>query len=454
MFNVTIAVISIVFVAVTLLIMWRPFGINESIPTSIGALIILAFGIVPLTDVYRIGVIVSGASITILSTIVMSIVMESIGIFRWAAIHLAIRAKGSGRALFWYIILLCLLMTLFFNNDGSILITTPIIIQTLSILNLRTRQKIPYLLSGALIATGASAPIGVSNLANLIALNTVGLDLITYSAMMFVPAMIGIFAIAYMLFLYFKREIPKEIMLLHPKSINSIVHSENDNFHPLKVNIDDERPIDWGLFHICIGIVILIRASFFLLTPFGIATEWPAIIGAILLITIRWIRKGTGPKDILFKTPWHILLFAFSIYIIIYGLHNSGLTQIIVDLFGALVAESHFNAIFIMGILLTAMSNVFNNLPSVMIGSLSLQNMGLDSYTLHLAYLGNVLGADIGSLLLPMGTLASLIWMHILKRYKISVTWSQYIKVTIIVVPIGLVLSLLCLYVWTGLLFA
>lgn len=453
MYNMTTTVISIVFFTVTLLIIWRPFGINESIPTALGASVFLALGIVPLSGVYHIASIVSGASITIISTIVMSIVLESVGVFRWAAINLAVRAKGSGRALFWYINTLCFLMTMFFNNDGSILITTPIIIQTLSILSLKTKQKIPYLISGALVATGASAPIGVSNLANLIALKTVGLDLNTYTAMMFVPAMAGIITITYLLFVYFKREIPVKIMTLQPNSINTIVQNDSSSFHPLQVDPNEKSYIDWGFFRICIIIVILIRCSFFLLTPLGVATEWPAIIGAILLIAIRWIRKGIGPKDILVKTPWHILIFAFSIYVIIYGLHTSGLTNFLVEWLGGAVAQNHFNAIFIMGILLTAMSNFFNNLPSIMIGTLSLQNMGLDTFNMHTAYLATVIGADIGSLLLPMGTLASLIWMHILRKHKITFTWSQYMKVTIMIVPVGLLISLICLYVWTGWLF-
>ncbi|CAH1227736.1 Arsenical pump membrane protein [Paenibacillus allorhizoplanae] len=453
MFDITTAVISIVFITVTLLIIWRPFGINESIPTTLGALIFLALGIVPLSGVFHIASIVSGASITIISTIVMSIVLESIGIFRWAATNLAVRAKGSGRTLFWYINILCFLMTMFFNNDGSILITTPIIIQTLSILNLKTRQKIPYLISGALVATGASAPIGVSNLANLIALKTVGLDLNTYTSMMFVPAMTGIITITILLFVYFKREIPVKIMTLQSHSISTIVHNNYSTFHPLQVDPQDKGYMDWGLFRICILVVILIRCSFFLLTPLGVATEWPAIIGAIVLIAVRWIRKGIGPKDILVKTPWHILIFAFSIYVIIYGLHTSGLTDFLVHWLGGAVAHNHFNAIFVMGILLTAMSNLFNNLPSIMIGTLSLQNMGLDTFTMHTAYLATVIGADIGSLLLPMGTLASLIWMHLLRKHHIRLTWSQYIKVTIMIIPIGLLISLLCLYVWTGWLF-
>ena len=62
-----------------------------------------------------------------MATIVMAIVLESFGFFNWVAEKLAAKANGSGIRLFWYVNLLCFLMTLFFNNDGSILITTPIL---------------------------------------------------------------------------------------------------------------------------------------------------------------------------------------------------------------------------------------------------------------------------------------------------------------------------------------
>jgi arsenical pump membrane protein len=447
-----------VFSLVTLFIIWRPFGINESIPALIGALVILAAGIVPLADVYRILVIVSGASITIISTIVMSIVLESIGFFRWAALNLAIKSRGSGRKLFWNINLLCFLMTMFFNNDGSILITTPIIIQTLALLHLKTRQKIPYLLSGALIATGSSAPIGVSNLANLIALDGVGLNLNSYTAMMFIPSMLAILVIACLLYLIFKKNIPIKVAVLPSGSINLINKQLMESpsspaFHPLKVAHRDEPAFDWDMFRICIFVVVITRASFFLLAPLGVSTEWPAIAGAVLLVLIRWKMKGIAPADIVVKTPWHILLFALTMYIIIYGLHNSGLTALVVERLGDEVAGSPFNAVFIMGLLLTVMSNLCNNLPSIMIGTLALQGMQLDTLSLQIAYLANILGADIGALILPMGTLASLIWLDILRKNNIHLSWGQYIKTTLHTVPIGLIIGIIALYVWTEALF-
>ncbi|MCF6093580.1 arsenic transporter [Microaerobacter geothermalis] len=442
-----------IFFFTILFILWKPFGINEYVPTSIGAAILFAVGIVPFVDLYQIFGIVSGASITILSTIIMSIVLESIGFFKWASINLANKANGSGNVLYWYIILLSFLMTIFFNNDGSILITTPIIIQTLTLLNLKTHQKIPYLLSSALIATGSSAPIGVSNLANLIALKIVGLDLNSYAAMMFLPSMVGIFTIAFLLFVYYKKDIPKRVPILPNASVFLIDsgHSNssvNQKLHPLAVDLSSQPSPDWKMFKICIIIVILVRMSFFLLAPLGVPTEIPAIAGAILLLAIRWYRTGESILDILKKTPWHILLFAFSMYVIIYALNNVGLTSLIVDYLGEKVSSGNFNAIFIMGLMLTVLSNLANNLPSIMIGTLSLTEMGLDIPTLQVAYLANVIGADIGSLILPMGTLASLIWMFILKQNHIPFSWGQYIRVTIIIIPIGLIISLLSLYLW------
>ncbi|GAB7386674.1 arsenic transporter [Bacillaceae bacterium] len=443
----------VIFLLTVVFMLWRPFGINEYVPTSLAAAMIFLLGIVPLSDVFRIAQIVSGASITILSTIVMSIVLDSIGFFRWASFNLARRSNGSGYVLYWSINLLCFTMTLFFNNDGSILITTPIILQTLTLLNLKPHEKIPYLVSGALIATASSAPIGVSNLANLIALNIVGLDLNSYAMMMFVPSMLGIVTIAILIFLFFKNDIPKEIPVL-PKNAVYLFDTDHRKFqvprniHPLAIAPYSQPAPDWQMFRTSLLIVVLVRMSFFALAPLGIPPEIPAVIGAILLLALRWHRTGEKGYDVVKKTPWHILIFAFSMYVVIYGLHNVGLTSVIVEHLGDKVSSSPFHAIFIMGLLLTFLSNLCNNLPSIMIGTLSLTSMQLDLPVLQAAYLTNVIGADIGALLLPTGTLATLIWLFILKQNRIALSWAKYLKVTLFVIPVGLLVSLTSLFLW------
>ncbi|MBB3129967.1 arsenical pump membrane protein [Paenibacillus rhizosphaerae] len=432
-----------VFAITVIFLMWRPRGINESISTTAGAFILLAAGVVPLTDLITIFNIVSGAAVTILSTIVMSLVLDSVGVFRWVALNLIERVNGSGRKLFWYVILLCFLMTIFFNNDGSILITTPIIIQICSMLKLKPHQKIPYLLSGALIATASSAPIGVSNLANLIALNIVGLDLNSYTLIMFIPSMIGIATIALLLYLYFRKQIPVTISR-NPARDYSLV-----NIHPLQQPTETRTQIDWWLFRVSICIVVLFRAGFFLAASLGIPLEYVAITGAALIVFVRWFRTKTGIKDIVTKTPWHILLFAFSIYIIVKSLDNAGLTAALINGLQPFAGMGEASLIAAFGLLLTLLSNIVNNLPSVMIGTLAVLGMGLDPQHVHLAYMATIIGSDIGSLLTPVGTLATLIWMFMLRSSKIHITWKQYMRVTFIVIPVGLIVSLASLYLWT-----
>lgn len=434
-----------IFSLTIIFMLWRPFGINETVPTAIGAFITLLAGIVPFTDILDIFDIVSGASLTIISTIMMSIVLESIGFFRWIALNLVRRSKGSGLRLFIFINLLCFFMTMFFNNDGSILITTPIIIHVVSLLKFKAHQKFPYLISGALIATAASAPIAVSNISNLIALKIVGLSLNDYIELMFIPSMIGIFTMGLLLLLYFRSDLPRKILktpIKLDKTSSIFLYS-----HPLDQS-DSHKIIDWWMFKVCLFIVILTRVCFFALSSFGIPLELIGLTGAFLLILIRWKRNGIGVKDIMLKTPWHILLFAFNMYVLVYGLKNVGINDFLVINLTGYIQGNPLYASFIMGSLLTVFSNLFNNLPAVMIGTLAITEMGLESYTLHIAYLANVIGSDIGALLTPVGTLATLIWFHILKTHSIRITWGQYLRVTFIIIPISLFVSLLSLYLW------
>ncbi|PQD97037.1 arsenic transporter [Pradoshia eiseniae] len=446
----TVTIMLVVFALTIIFMLWRPRGINEIVPTSIGAAVVLMTGIVSWGDVFGILNVVSGPSLTILSTIMMTIVLESIGLFRWIAINIVNRSRGSGIRLYIYTNLLCFLMTMLFNNDGSILITTPIIIHIITMLKLSPRQFSPYLISGAIIATAASAPIAVSNISNLIALEIVGLSLNSYVYMMFVPSMIGILTIYYLMYRYHKKNIPRKIFSPYRKT--EAGYSRLMESKPIDVSRENEN-IDWKSIKISIVIVVATRACFFAFAPFGIPTEWIGLVGASVLIILRWFKMGTTPVDIVKKTPWHILLFAFNMYVLVYGLRNIGLNDFIVHLLRETIVQGTLNATFVMGFVSTLLSNLFNNLPAVMIATLSITDMNLDPMLLKITYLANVIGADIGALLTPIGTLATLIWMYELKKHSIKMTWGQYLRVTAFVIPIGLIVSLFCLYVWVSLLF-
>ncbi|MGE7623346.1 arsenic transporter [Viridibacillus sp. NPDC096237] len=435
------------FLVTLVFILWRPKGINEAIPATIGAIIVLLSGSVSLTELGIITETISGAAITIMATIVMAIVLESFGFFNWVAEKLAEKAKGSGIRLFWYVNLLCFLMTLFFNNDGSILITTPILVMLLNNMGLKNHQKIPYLLSGGLIATASSAPIGVSNIVNLIALKIVHMSLYAHTAMMFVPATLGLLLLVGLLFLRFKKALPKTV----PTKVTGL---SLPSYHPLKQNsiYSSDKGRSKFMRNILL-FVFAVRISLFVASFLSIPVSVMAVIGSLVLLGWRWAYLKVPPNDMLKKTPWYIIIFAFSMYIIIYGLNNIGLTDWLINFMRPMVAGSLLHTSVLMGILLSVLSNIFNNHPALMVGTLTLTNMNLDLLSLKVAYLANVIGSDIGSLLLPMGTLATLMWMHIVRRGKVKITWWQYIKITIVVIPPTVIFTLIVLYYWVTWLF-
>lgn len=448
----TIGMTIFVFVMTMVVIFLRPGGMNEAWPASIGALIIFFMGTVSLTDVADIIDKIGGASITIMATIVMAVILESFGFFHWVAARMVILSKHSGYRLYWYIQLLCFTMTLLFNNDGSILITTPILILLLKNLRLKPHEMLPYLLSGALIATASSAPIGVSNIVNLIALEIVHMSLYMHTAMMFVPATLGLVFMSVLMFIVVKNKLPRTL----PQTTYDVEERFfTKNFHPLKGTISVETKKKRTAFMLKVLLfVFIMRVLLFVASFLAIPIELVAVLGSIVLLLWRWYHLGTNPLDILKKTPWHILIFAFSMYVIIYGLHNAGLTEMLVSFCEPIVNQGLMQASFMMGGLVSILSNLFNNHPALMVGTITLTEMGLDPVTLKTIYLANVIGSDIGSLLLPIGTLASLIWMHILRQHNIKVNWKDYLSVSLIVIPAATVVSLFFLFYWVQMVFA
>jgi arsenical pump membrane protein len=431
-------------------IFWRPKGINEAVPATLGAILVFLSGSVTFIDLLEIGSKVSGAAVTIVSTMVMAITLESFGFFNWVATKLLIATKNSGIKLFWLTNLLCFLMTLFLNNDGSILITTPILIMALRNIGLKPHQQIPYLISGAIIATASSAAIGVSNIVNLISLKIIGMDLYLQTAMMFVPATLGLLFLSCLLFLTFYKSLPKTL----PNTTINLNHFQSSGYHPLKFQ-NDETLIKKKakLLILVIVFIIVVRISLFVASYFGVSVSLVSVLCSILLLGWRWYSLKISPLDMLKKTPWHIFVFAFNMYVIIFGLHNIGLTKVLIFHLEPFVSSNLLHAGLIMGTLTGILSNMFNNHPALMIGTLALTEMGLDPLTIKTIYLANIIGSDIGALLLPIGTLATLIWMHILRQHKVKITWKKYVSTTIITIPLTMFFTLILLYFWITLVF-
>ncbi|NRD81144.1 arsenic transporter [Bacillus sp. BRMEA1] len=454
MFTTALTIFS--FVMTIVLIMWRPKGLDVSIPSLVGAALMVIAGSVSLADLKVIGSDVGGASVTIMATIAMALVLESFGVFQFVADFLVRLAKNSGVRLFWYINLMSLLMTLVFNNDGAIIIATPILIILLRKLGLKPHQQIPYLLSAALVDTAASAPLGVSNIVNLISIKIIGMSLATYSAMIFVPSLIGVCVLAVLNYVLFRKKLVTDLKQ------NRMSNKPKPRCHPLGPN-NEMATTDLQLetpskkqkrFMTNILLYVLaIRVALFVGADFGVSPSVTAVVGAAILLIWRWIKMGTSPMDILRKTPWHVLFFAFGMYVVGAGIANVGLNSWLVHVLQPFIAGGWFSSIAATATAVSIMSDIFNNHPALMIGTLNLTSMHLSPMDLHVAYLGNIIGSDIGSLLTPIGLLATLIWMFVLKQYKVHISWRQYFRVTSLVVPPTVIATIVLCYGWIRLIY-
>lgn len=227
------------------------------------------------------------------------------------------------------------------------------------------------------------------------------------------------------------------------------------SFHPLKGSISVETKSKRTKFMLKVLLfVFTMRCLLFVASYLSIPIELIAVLGSLVLLLWRWYYLRINPIDVLKKTPWHILIFSFSMYVVIYGLHNAGLTDLLVKICEPIVSKQLLYASGVMGGLVSVLSNLFNNHPALMIGTLTLTKMGLDPITLKTIYLANIIGSDIGSLLLPIGTLASLIWFHILKQNHLKVKWKDYLSVSLIVIPLTTIFTLFLLLYWVQMIFA
>lgn len=114
-----------IFLLTMVLVIWQPKGLGVGWSASLGAILALLAGVVTLDDIPLVWSIVWNATATFISLIIISLLLDEAGFFQWAALHVARWAKGDGRRLFVFTILLGAGVSALFANDGAALILTP-----------------------------------------------------------------------------------------------------------------------------------------------------------------------------------------------------------------------------------------------------------------------------------------------------------------------------------------
>ena len=167
-----------------------------------------------------------------------------------------------------------------------------------------------------------------------------------------------------------------------------------------------------------------------------------ALGGAILFLAIATVQKAVKPKEIIKEAPWQVVWFSIGLYIVVYGLKNAGLTDYLAGVLQILNTQGDAIAIIGTGFIAAFLSAFMNNMPTVMIMDISLANISNEA----LAY-ANIIGCNLGPKMTPFGSLATLLWLHVLSQKGVKIGFWEYSKFGLIVTLPVLLLVLVSLWV-------
>jgi arsenical pump membrane protein len=135
-------------------------------------------------------------------------------------------------------------------------------------------------------------------------------------------------------------------------------------------------------------------------------------------------------------------------YLVVFGLRNQGFTAELGHLLEWLAGTGVWPATLGTGVLFAVLSSVMNNLPTVMLGSLAIHDAQLSGITREAMIYANVIGCNLGPKMTPLGSLATLLWLHVLASRGIHVGWGQYCRVGVALTLPVLLVTLLGLGGW------
>ncbi|AVR04255.1 arsenic transporter [Pluralibacter gergoviae] len=403
----------IIFLLTLILIIWQPKGLSIGWSASIGAALALASGVIHIGDIPVVWNIVWNATTTFIAVIIISLLLDESGFFEWAALHVARWGNGRGRLLFTWIVLLGAAVAALFANDGAALILTPIVIAMLLALGFSKSTTLAFVMAAGFIADTASLPLIVSNLVNIVSADFFSLGFTQYASVMVPVDLAAIVTTLAMLHLFFRRDIPATYDAALLKTPASAIK-------------------DPATFRAGWIVLAVLLAGFFILEPLGIPVSAIAAAAAVILFAVAKMGRTIDTGKVLRGAPWQIVIFSLGMYLVVYGLRNAGLTEFLSDVLNVLAEKGLLAATFGTGFLTAFLSSVMNNMPTVLVGALSIDGSTASGVIKEAMIYANVIGCDLGPKITPIGSLATLLWLHVLSRKNMTITWGYYFRTGII----------------------
>jgi arsenical pump membrane protein len=328
-------------------------------------------------------------------------VAEQSGVLAWLTGGAYRLSRGRQDLLFLLVCALSIVVTATLSNDATILLLTPLVVRMVTALG---APALPYAFACALLANAASALLPIGNPTNLILLQAHPLVLGEYLRHLGAPSLAAVAATVGTLF------IRNRVALRLPV--------------PERRTTSRSRPPDAVPFAIGLASVL---AAYLIALEIGLPIGPVSVLGGSLLTLALLARQRLHPKVFAAEIEWAIFPFFAGLVVVVAGASRAGLVDAAAGTIRELAAAGQFGPSLV-GIAATLVANGMNNLPTAVLAGAGLTQAGAQVTEPGAVTAGLLIGIDIGPNFTTVGSLATLLWMMLLRRRGVAIDSLAYIR--------------------------